>query len=580
MSGLVLVWLGSAAMASAHAPAVTHPADPPASPPIAAPDAATSSQALTPLSKTAQELRHILDRTPQSSLETTQGRRIWKDVQRFYEERGWEPAWVHAMGAGSPAGQLFATARHADSHGLDPSQYPVQELETALNARPTDPERRAELDIRLTHLFMTLGRHLAYGRLNPRDLEIEEWYLRRPVVDFPATLAGAFASGNISGALEALAPQDADYQALRRALADLRRTAAAGGWPKVAGKFVAAKGDTQAALDAVRVHLRATGDYPSGPDRDPSVMDGILTEAVQRFQQRHGLKVDGVLGPATLAEMQVPVEARIRTVLVNLERRRWYPGVGPREVLVNVPEYMLRVYDRGNPVHRMRVIAGAKDTPTPTFSDQITYMETNPPWHVPQSIASAEILPKILADPAYLTAENFAVIDSAGRVVNPDSIQWAGLEAETLAYRFRQAPGDKNPLGSIKFIFPNQFSIYLHDTPNDRPFALVDRALSHGCVRIEHPLSFASYLLRNDKHWSVERMAQIVKSGERKWIYLDDPMPITMVYFTAFPDEDGRLNFRKDVYGRDTALAEALAAYTAPRLQVGAFTADLTGSRR
>lgn len=546
----------------------------------ALPDSSLRNEPPAPVSESALAIRQILDRPPQGGLETTQGRRLWKEVQRFYMGRGWEPAWVGKDGSAPLSAQLFATARHAESDGLEPSQYPVPDLETALAARNVDPERRAELDVRLTHLFMTLGRHLAFGRLNPRDLETEEWYLRRPTVDFSAVLASALVSADVAGALEGLAPQDSGYAALREGLRRLRQVAAAGGWPRVAGKFVAARGDTQTALETVRAYLRATGDYPAGPDWNPDVMDGILEAAVRSFQKHHGLAVDGVLGPRTLAEMAVPVGDRIRTVLVNLERRRWFPGVSEREVLVNVPEYMLRLYDHGNPVHRMRVIAGAKDTPTPTFTDQITYMETNPPWHVPRSIASAEILPKILADPAYLATENFAVIDSAGKVVNPDSVQWAGMQPETLAYRFRQEPGAGNPLGSIKFIFPNQFSIYLHDTPNDRPFALADRALSHGCVRIEHPLSFASYLLRDDPHWSGERVAQVVKSGERKWIYLKEPMPITMVYFTAFVGEDGALNFRKDVYGRDAKLAEALAAYVTPRLQVGSFTADLTRSPR
>jgi murein L,D-transpeptidase YcbB/YkuD len=291
-------------------------------------------------------------------------------------------------------------------------------------------------------------------------------------------------------------------------------------------------------------------------------MDDILAAGVANFQRRNGLTPDGVIGPKTIAQMRVTAAQRVRTVILNLERWRWLPDtLAVRHVMVNIPSYDLEVREDGRVVLAMRVITGTKDTPTPFFQESIRHLEINPAWHVPESIASAEILPKVQLDSDYLLSENISVFDTAGKRVDPEQVEWKSLDAASLPYRFRQEPGAENPLGSIKFLFPNQWSVYLHDTPNTKLFKKDYRALSHGCIRIERPLDMAEYLLRGQTSWTKEDLVEFVKSGKRRWIDLKNPMPIYIVHFTAFSEPDGSLDFRPDLYGRDALLENAMRSY-------------------
>jgi murein L,D-transpeptidase YcbB/YkuD len=358
-----------------------------------------------------------------------------------------------------------------------------------------------------------------------------------------------------------------------------------------------------ARVAVLRERLRVTGDLPPAPEERPlypgapgvgvaalvgelvraameevapesprppipeDLYDAELEEAVRTFQRRHGLEVDGKVGRETLAELRVPVEERIARLLVNLERWRWAPReLGPRYVAVNLPAFELEAVEQGRAVLRMPVIIGARDWSTPVFEDEVEYLVLNPAWYVPQGISEAEVLPKLREDPGAAERLGLTVHDRAtGERVDPWTVDWSGLEEGTLPYGFVQAPGASNPLGRVKFIFPNRFSIYLHDTPDPALFARAHRAFSHGCIRVAEPAKLADFMLRGHEGWTEESLAAAMDAGgEPLRVDLPAPVPVYLLYWTAFVDAEGRVAFRRDVYQRDPEVRRALAVGPVP----------------
>jgi murein L,D-transpeptidase YcbB/YkuD len=302
---------------------------------------------------------------------------------------------------------------------------------------------------------------------------------------------------------------------------------------------------------ALRERLEQGGDLADGPGGDR--FDPPLLAAVRRFQEQHGLEPDGIVGRATLAELNVSPGRRARQLAVNLERWRTIPALGERYILANIAGLELRVFEGGTPALEMRIIAGKSYTPTPVMSDEITYLVLNPTWTIPESIARTEILPRVQAKPRYLRQQGIRVFSDPGddgRAIDPASIDWDAIDPGALRYTFRQDAGPQNPLGRIKFMFPNRFNVYLHDTPGDHLFDRADRSLSHGCVRVEKPLELAALLLRGTD-WTVDRLAEAIASGATRSIELPAPWPVHLVYLTAWVDDAGTVQFRKDVYGLD-----------------------------
>ena len=490
-----------------------------------------------------------------------ESRRIYKDLRRFYENREYEPAWILGSGEFPMAANLLEKIRRGTEHGLNPEHYPVAEIESTLGRQSeTDPSALVETDIILSHLFLTFASHLSRGRVNPKELETP-WHLKRESKDLAAALEEGLATADIEQVLDDLAPKTTAYLALGQALQKLREESAEG-WPQVGDTLATNRGFS---LHEVSRYLKAVGDLPLGPDPVSLHRDSVLIEGVRVFQTRQGLDPDGIIGPMTLAEMQISVKQRVQTLIVNMERHRWIPEDMGSHVLVNVPKFELEVRNGETAAMKMQVITGTKRTPTPVFADQIEFMEINPQWHVPRSIATEEILPKILEDPGYLTAKNFTVLDvSTGMVIHPDSVTWAEVDSSNSSYRFRQEPGGGNPLGAIKFLFPNPFSVYLHDTSNPQLFDRTERAFSHGCVRIEKPMSFAEFLMQEDPKWSREQIETVAQSGKRRWVKLPSPVPVYLVYLTAGIEAEGKIGFRRDIYGRDATLADALNEYRSP----------------
>jgi murein L,D-transpeptidase YcbB/YkuD len=365
--------------------------------------------------------------------------------------------------------------------------------------------------------------------------------------------------------IEPLRPRQREYKEMVEALKEYREIQAKGGWPTVPSNRTLARGSEGAAVHALRKRLDATGDL--GRAGRKSMYDDDVAAAVARFQERHGIPVDSAAGPSTLEALNVPVEARIRQIELNLERYRWLPSdFGKRYILVNIPDYRLYAYDGGKEALTMRVIVGDEyGNATPVFADSMTYLVFRPLWDMPRRILVDEVIPKVRDDIYYLAKHGYEVVDTARNevIADPSAIDWSELDTTEMHFRVRQKAGIGNALGNVKFMFPNQFSIYLHDTPADHLFDRSRRTLSHGCVRVEDPVKLAGYVLDHQGDWSEQKIQEAIappKAGETVTpitVDLKQPVPVYLVYLTAFV-RDGILHFRDDPYGKDSRVVRPM----------------------
>jgi murein L,D-transpeptidase YcbB/YkuD len=317
--------------------------------------------------------------------------------------------------------------------------------------------------------------------------------------------------------------------------------------------------------------LRTTGDLPplgqlaqvgsETADFDVEMrFDHEVAQAVRQIQRRHGLHVDGIVGRHTLAALNVPVQERLQQLRHNLENGQLPEDVGDRYILVNIPDFTLRLIDRNREVWATRVVVGERQRRTPMLRSTIDHLVFNPYWHVPSRIAKQELLPRVVADPHYLAEQQMEIVAPSGQVLDPSGIDWTAVNAQDFPYRIRQRPGAHNALGRVKFIFPNTYGVYLHDTPSRALFARAERAFSHGCVRVEKPLELAAYLLRERERElrTPEQMEQMIRRGERTYVRLPQPIEVHFVYRTAWVDDDGTVQFRPDIYRHADTPSETL----------------------
>ncbi|PYO91944.1 MAG: peptidoglycan-binding protein, partial [Gemmatimonadetes bacterium] len=465
----------------------------------------------------------------------------------FYERRLYRPAWSDARGPTRLADDLIDALQRADLEGLRSEDYHLAGIEAVLAAVRADakrgpalaPDRWAELDLLLTDAFLVYGAHLLAGRVNPETLR-PEWVSNRRTADIAVVLEAALTSGNIAATLEGLDPPEAGYRRLREALARYRRVAAVGGWPAIPDGSMHA-GVRGAAVTALRQRLRLEdGLVGEAGDQDADLFDAELKQALEKFQSRHGLTADGVVSTATRAELNVPVERRVEQLELNLERWRWLPkDLGHRHIIVNIAAFELEVMDGDSLVMSMRVVVGRPFDRTPVLSDTMRYLVLNPYWHVPTNIATTELLPKLKRDRSYLARYKMRVFPSSrldAQEVDPATVDWSSMTAAHFPYLLRQDPGPRNALGRIKFMFLNKYHIYLHDTPARPLFEETQRDFSHGCIRIQHPIELAVYLLRNDPRWDRDALLAALDDAEDRSVPLPEPMPIHLLYWTAWAD--------------------------------------------
>jgi len=495
--------------------------------------------------------------------------RVTEGVRRYYRTVAFEPAWTGPDGPTAQAETLRAVLRRADGHGLRPADYHVATIDSLRNVlraavaagRPMDSRTLADFELLCTDAFLLYGAHLLGGRVDPVEV-VPTWNLDRRQQDLVQQLQNALESGSIRTTLAGLAPPQSEYRALRQALAEYRRLQSDGGWPRIPDGPAMEEGATGERVRLLRRRLLLTGDLSEIVTTEARAFDARLRRAVARFQERHGLAIDGVVGSATRSAMNVPVEERIEQIRVNLERWRWLPrDLGDPHIIVNIADFWLRVVDQGRTVLQMRVVVGLPYRQTPVFSDEITYLVFNPYWYVPRSIAIKDKLPDFRRNPALVSRLGFEVFEGWGadaRKVDPATLNWDRLSASNFPYRFRQRPGPLNALGQVKFMFPNSYNVYLHDTPSRELFNHTERSFSSGCIRVEYPVDLATFLLRSNDGWTEERVESAMKASRERAVVLNRKVPVHLLYWTAWMEGGEAIHFRRDVYERDDAVLSAL----------------------
>ncbi len=540
-----------------ESPAAAVPAAPPPLPPCPASAGGLENRVAGQI---CQRIR-IEPRPTQISVQNHAVRQL-EYLVSFYAQRDYRPAWLSAAGSPSPAAdELLKAVGEADREGLRAADYDRGHLQKLLAALQqgggaADPERLADFDLLLTDTFLTYANHLLAGRLPPRKVD-PEWAIKPRSRDLAEVLREALADGKVAESLRALTPKGKGYTQLREVLQRYRKVEQDGGWPMVSGAL--GPGAQGVQVRNLRVRLQASGDLTEGDAGKNPVYDKAVADAVRRFQKRHGLAETGTVSGSTLTALNVPVSKRIRQVELNLERWRWLPDeFGSRYILVNIPSFKMNVIENGKRVMEAKVVVGRQERQTPTFTAKMAYLVMSPKWYVPRSIAVKDKLPQLKRNPYALARQNIRIYNSSGQQINPGAINWKAVGEGNFNYQLRQDAGPRNALGGIKFMFPNPYNVYLHDTPTRGLFSQNQRTFSSGCIRISNPVELAEYLLKHDPKWSRQAIQAAAASGKQRVVNLPQQVPVFLLYWTAWVDEDGLANFRDDIYSRDKPLVRAL----------------------
>lgn len=529
-------------------------------PPIVAPDPAVSAPAPVPPTLDDPLAQAIYARLQQMAplqggILPRQDAALGKALADFYMQRRYTPAWSDDANVH----QLLAGLSSVDADGLLPEDYHLAELK-ALAESPDrahgSPQQKAAFEIAATGAYLTALAQLAHGKVDPVRLD-PTWNFDAAVIDPQqgmSMLQTSIDERSVDQAFAMARPQNPLYAKLRDALAQLRATAAQGGWPVVPDGPTLKPGMKDSRVETLRTRMVAGGYL------DPTLahghhFDNPLADAVKRFQADQYLDADGSVGAGTLAALNVPVQDRIGQVRANLERARWLlHSLQGTFVVVDVAGYKITFYRDGNPVWKSRVQVGKPYRSTPIFRSQITYVTFNPTWTVPPTILKNDMLPKVRSNPAYLANNRIRVLDSSGNTVSPASVDWKNPRGITL----RQDAGPGNSLGQVVIRFPNSFAVYLHDTPHQELFAKAKRDTSSGCIRVEHPLELVELLFNDPEKFSRQAIDERLASKKSQNVTLPSAVPVLLAYWTVDIADDGKLSYKPDVYDRDGPLLAAL----------------------
>lgn len=477
-----------------------------------------------------------------------------QNVRLFYAARQWSPAWYGEDTWREHIGLLMQLIEGASSEGIRDSFPALVELQDRLNRFASVGEFDPGLEVLLTSAFFWYAEKSWRG-LPEKTSRALDWFLPRVHRDAGAWLDSALTQQPDAGVLsKALFVQ---YYSLLSMIQEYDTIRKLGGWPRLElTEMGLTFGDTGQDVLALKKSLLDHGDLQESSNEP--VFDSVLTKALMRFQRRHGLKPDGICGKSVVKELNVPVEDRIAQMLVNLERCRWMPNAFPeRFLLVNIPEFTLHVVDNKKPVDRMPVVVGKEMHQTVSFIGTMNTVVFHPYWVIPSGILYNEIIPSVLRNTLYLQRNNMEVVGASGKLISPASINWKSYRKSGFPYTIRQRPGPENPLGEIKFLFPNNHSIYLHDTPGKSLFVKEKRTFSHGCIRLGDAKRLADFVLKAEG-WSSQAIDSAFGAKKERWVNLKQDLPVFIVYFTSWVDEDGVLQFRDDIYGRDERLKHEL----------------------
>ena len=478
-----------------------------------------------------------------------------KDVVRIlYERRSYRPLWTRR----AARDDLIATIREVENDGLTPEHYHLAELDSLSNAT-LDAAGEARLDLLATDALALVSHDLRFGRADP----VAQLDSAKPVFAFGgsdpvADLQRVAGSRKLREEILALRPDHYVYRGLLSALSTLRQIDDAGGWSSIPDGPAIKPGAVDERVPLLRDRLAASGDFSSQAPSTDSVYDPPLDSAVRRFQKRHGLNSDGIVGSSVIETLNVPVAQRIDEVRVNLERSRWIlHGIPDTSVMVNVAAAMIQLIEGDSIAFETRAIVGEEYTRTPVFSAPMSTIDLNPTWTVPPGIVG-EMIDKVKREPGYLQRDNIKLLDKSGRAVDASQVDFASYTPEDFPYTIRQEPGPTNALGKIKFLFPNEYNVYLHDTPSRSLFAREERLFSHGCIRVQYPLKLAEHILGDSTKWNERTLQAAINTGKTQTIKLERKLPVLVLYWTAFTDPAGELQFYRDVYDRDAALLAEL----------------------
>jgi murein L,D-transpeptidase YcbB/YkuD len=501
--------------------------------------------------RVAAELRSIIDNGEPVLGNESNDERIIEVFVFYASDRDYKPIWVRDTGPKSKAKEVVDVFKKADEMGLNPANYRVDQIEKMMS--DTDPRGLAELEMVLTRAFIDFGRDINRGRVLPQSASKENAITAKEIGAL-TLIDGAENADDIAQFIKTLEPQTQEYARLKEALARYRDIEAKGGWPVIPKGPALKPGMKDQRVPALRKYLAITGDLDQEGSGD--AYDEKLVEAVKRYQERNGLTTDGIIAQTTLDMMNVSVADRVHQMALNMERRRWMDDdLGSYYVFVNVADQALKVVKNGKTIHTARIVVGKPYTRTPVFSETMKYVVLNPYWGVPPSIANNEYLPKLRKNPGILRRDNIKVLASSGSEIDPYSVNWASLKR--VPYQLRQDSGPKNALGRVKFMFPNRFNVYLHDTPAKSLFAKDLRVFSHGCMRVQDPLALAALLL-GEQGWTRAKIDAQIASGGQRVITLKQHIPVHVTYLTVWVNKDGSVNFRRDPYNRDGQLAQTL----------------------
>jgi len=492
-------------------------------------------------------------------------------VQQFYMAREFQPAWSNENGPIPQADQLIRALENIFQEGLHPEDYHLKKIKKLISgirqgkyqrSGLLHPVRVAALDLLLTDAFFLCATHLTSGRINPQLID-ERIAVVEQNHDFSKELENVLKTGCFSEKFQSMAPASAEYACLRKALADYRIIEKKTVHLHIAYDPPLKKGDRdKQRIPALRVKLGAFGDLAKTSTVDDTLFNDEVESAIRHFQTRLGLKVTGELDKATVTCLNTPIASYIQRLEINMERLRWRRYKWEqRYILVNIPAFSLEFIQNRKTVLSMRVVVGQKYSRTPIFSDKLRFIVLNPRWEIPPNILLRKKLYRIRHEPDYFEKHNIQVIKGWGKEakeIDPKMVDWQKVRIREFykVYRFRQASGPANPLGRIKFMFPNKYNIYLHDTPDRQLFNKELRHFSSGCIRVEKPVELAAYCLRGQRLWTRSRIEAALAAGIEQKIKLTNPISIHILYWTAWVDQYGLVHFRRDIYGRDKKIMQ------------------------
>lgn len=478
------------------------------------------------------------------------------DLFIHYENNSFAPIWVALEGPNPKAMALVETLEDSYKDALYPEDYGVSQLRVMMADK--EPGSRAALELALSKALILYAGHLSAGRTEPNKINQELFVFPDPP-NVRQILKGARTAPDMRLFAQSYAPNTANYVRLKFKLAQFRKMAADGGWTKVPRGKALRLGATDKRVPLIRERLVQAGDMGAG-SHDGNVYDGALVEGVKSFQDRYGAKPDGIIGPSTVADMNVSADDRVRQIELNMERRRWMvDDLGRTHIFINLADQYMKYVQSAKTLHTAKLIVGQKFSRTPVFSKDLTYIVVNPFWTIPRADAIATYLPQLQKN-ANTVSEKKIRIFSGSAEVSPFAIDWGDYSETNFPFRLRQDPGPENELGQVEFEFPNEFGINLHDTPAKALFERASRTFGDGKLLLENPFELAEILI-SPQGWTRKKIDEIVATNKKRIIKLANPVPVHITYLTAWTNKDGRMQFRRDIYERDRILSAALARY-------------------